>query len=290
MAGDVGAVSEAEFLDLPTGLPSEGTHYVARAEARVDRPRVSFVLGTVNERETLPIVIRQILDLELPSYEVVVVDDGSTDGTRSYLEALAVSHGAFRPILHNGKRTLSPALFEGARASRGDFVIVMDADGQHPPGVVPQIVAALEAGAALAVASRYSEGGSVGNRSALRAAISRTAELIAKLLLPEARGVRDPLSGYFGFRRSFANLNFIPRRGYKPLLVLLRMCRGELVTEIPFQFGQRDQGASKITSSVRFVPNFLSEILTARRVPNLRPKPSVRGEAAGQVSPGSPGA
>jgi len=143
---------------------------------------------------------------------------------------------------------------------------VMDADLQHPPELVKRFIEQLDAGAALVVASRYVPGGSPGRRPPLRAVISRSAEWTAKLLLPAARAVSDPVSGFFAFRRAA----FVPLdpgyRGYKLLLFLLVMCRGQELREVPFAFEPRTEGASKVTSGLAFVRLFLIEVLLARRL------------------------
>ena len=228
-------------------------------------PRISIVLATLNERDALPPLLRSIRDLHLPPYELVVVDDGSTDGTREYVREASAADPSIRLIAHEGRRTLGPAQSEGLRGTRGEFIVVMDSDMQHPPEVVPRLIAELEAGATLVVASRYCNGGSAGRRPRLRSVISRTAEVIAKLLLPEARVVRDPLSGFFAVRQAAVVRGELPAKGYKLLLSLLVTLRGSRIVEVPYLFQDRRVGNSKITSSVRFVPIFLSEILIARR-------------------------
>jgi dolichol-phosphate mannosyltransferase len=236
---------------------------------------LSIVLSTYNERSNLPRLIDAIQSLPLPPHEILVVDDGSTDGTREYLLALAQTDSSIRAILHNGKQTLTPAQCQGIDAAYGDYVVVMDADLQHPPEVVPRILMELEGGKDLVVASRYTRGGSPGNRTMTRGIISRFATFMAKRLVPGARRVTDPVSGYFGFRRSaFHGLN--PRyRGYKLLLFVLEMCRFRPVSEVPYRFRERANGHSKITQDWSFVWVFLVEAILARRDGPQLPTPGV---------------
>jgi glycosyltransferase involved in cell wall biosynthesis len=239
--------------------------------ALADHPLVSIVLATLDEREGLPQLIEDIRRLNLESYEVVVVDDGSRDGTRDILASISRDDARVRPVLHDGRRTLAQAQFQGIEASRGSYVIVMDADEQHPAAVIPRLVDQLERGASVAVASRYSPGGSAGHRGAIRAVISRAAEVVARLLLPKVRRIRDPLSGYFGVRRASISLAAPPPRGYKTLIHLLARCNGFPVVEVPYVFRNRNGGESKIVRSLRFVPIFVSEILLASRLgPEVR--------------------
>ncbi len=252
---------------------------------------LSIVLSTYNERSNLPRLIDAIQTLPLPPHEIIVVDDGSTDGTREYLIALAQTDSSVRAVLHNGKQTLTPAQRQGIDAAHGDFVVVMDADLQHPPEVVPQLLAEMEDGKDLVVATRYGSGGSPGNRSSTRGIISRLAMFTAKGLVPGARRVTDPVSGFFGFRRAaFGRLN--PRyRGYKLLLFVLEMCRHRPVSEVPYRFRERLHGRSKITQSWEFVRVFLVEAILARRdgprlptssAPSARPRPYL--DSGGETS------
>jgi dolichol-phosphate mannosyltransferase len=143
---------------------------------------------------------------------------------------------------------------------------VMDADLQHPTEVIPSMLSRLEGGAAVVVASRYAPGGTAGSRSAGRIAISRGAEWTAKLLLPAARRVSDPISGFFGFRREV----WIPLnsqyRGYKLLLFVLAMVDQRPVAEVPFRFEPRTEGASKVVQGPAFIRHFLIEAILARRL------------------------
>jgi dolichol-phosphate mannosyltransferase len=256
---------DSSTLDASGGPAGPENALTLTRSKGLEKPELTIVLATLNERTALPRLIEEIRRLCLASYEVVVVDDGSTDGTREFIADASKQDPRIRVVLHSGRRTLGPAIYEGVHSSQGEYVLVMDSDRQHPAQAIPRIISKLEEGATLVVASRYSYGGSVGDRSPVRAVISRTAEVLTKALLPESRRVSDPLSGFFGFRRvAFDNLG-APPRGYKPLLAFLRRASG-IVVEVPYVFGPRRGGESKIVASIRFIPNFLSEILNARRI------------------------
>ncbi|MGA9840267.1 MAG: glycosyltransferase [Thermoplasmata archaeon] len=245
------------------------------------RPAVSVVLATLNERENLPELLARVLRQPLPSFEVIVVDDGSTDGSREYVSELSQRDPRVRTIFHDGKQTTLGAQCQGIASIRGEFVIIMDADLQHPPEKIPGMVHELEAGAGLVVASRYAPGGSPGRRTVARALISRGAEALAKLLLREARRVSDPVSGFFGFRREiFVPLD--PRyRGYKLLLFVLAMNRGHPFAEVGFRFEPRTRGRSKVTQTAAFVRLFLVETMLARRLErSLRRDPTAARQLA----------
>jgi dolichol-phosphate mannosyltransferase len=230
------------------------------------RPFASVVLATLNERGNLPELLDRIRRQTLPPFEVIVVDDGSTDGTREYLAELAAHDPRIRPIFHDGRQTTLTAQRQGIEAAHGESVVVMDADLQHPPERIPEMLREIGSGADLVVASRYAAGGTPGPRTIFRTTISRGAEAITRLVLPEARGVSDPVSGYFAFRREiFVPLD--PRyRGYKLLLFVLAMNRGRPVAEVGFRFEPRTRGASKVTQTFAFVRVFLVELVLAQRL------------------------
>ncbi len=186
----------------------------------------------------------------------------------------------FRSLFHDGKQTTLGAQCQGILATRGSRVVVMDSDLQHPPELLPTMLKGLDDGAELVVASRYTDGGSPGPRSPLRAVISRGAEWTAKLLLSDSRRVTDPVSGYFAFRREvFRPLD--PRyRGYKLLLFLLVMTRDGEVREVGFRFEPRASGASKVAQGLAFVRVFLIEVILARRLGR-----SMRHGGAPRVAP-----
>ena len=232
---------------------------------REPTPELSIVLATFNERENLPQLLDRLEATALPPFELLVVDDGSADGTREFLEQKARSNGRLRLFWHDGKQTTLRAQCQGISAARGRYLIIMDADLQHPPEVLPSMVDALSQGAAVVVGSRYAPGGSAGPRSRSRAAISRGAEWTAKALLPEARRVSDPVSGFFGFRRETFHPLPPEWRGYKLLLFLLVMSRGSSIAEVGYRFEPRASGASKVTENTRFIRFFLTEVLLARR-------------------------
>jgi len=235
------------------------------SDIRDPSPRVSIVLATLNEVANLPLLVSAIAGLPLPTYELVFVDDGSTDGSRKYLDGLAARDPRVRLVYHDGKQTTVRAQGQGIAISKGSYVVIMDSDLQHPVEVLPALVEALEGGAALAVASRYRQGGSTGERSIGRAVISRGAGRIAKLFLPDARRVTDPVSGYFAFRREAYQPLDPELRGYKLLLFVLVMVRGRPISEVGYRFEPRASGSSKVTQGLAFLRVFLAEVRVARR-------------------------
>jgi Glycosyltransferases involved in cell wall biogenesis len=222
---------------------------------------ISIVVPTYNEAENLPELLER-LDKSLAgvAYEVIVVDDGSPDGTAEVARQLSTRYPV-RVLVREGRRGLSSAVVEGAKLARGDVVVVMDADLQHPPELVPRLVEAVEEGC-LAIASRYVKGGGVKGWPLARRVVSRGAILLAKILLPEARRVKDPVSGYFAYRRDcIAEVK--PTGLYKILLDVLIQCAPKCVVEVPYVFGLRSRGRSKL--GIRHMADYLRQVLTLAR-------------------------
>ncbi len=239
-----------------------------------EAPAVSVVLATLNERKNLTELFDRIGRIPLPSFEVIVVDDGSTDGTREYVGERGASDPRVRLLTHEGKQTTVRAQCQGIEVAHGRYVVVMDADLQHPPEAIPGMIASLEQGASLVVASRYAPGGSPGPRTVRRRLISRGAEYVAKALLPGARRVTDPVSGYFAFRKEVWTPINPEYRGYKLLLFLLAMVGKAPIVEVPFRFVPRTEGASKVVEGPAFLRHFLIEVILARRLAtNLTTRP-----------------
>ena len=125
--------------------------------------RLTVVMPTYNEVESLPETAKLVLDLPLPGLRLLVVDDNSPDGTGDLAEALAEADRRISVLHRTAKDGLGRAYAEGmatALAAGADFVVQMDADGSHPPEYVPQLLGtALATGAGLVVGSRYVPGG-----------------------------------------------------------------------------------------------------------------------------------
>ncbi|MEM0359319.1 MAG: polyprenol monophosphomannose synthase [Candidatus Hadarchaeales archaeon] len=194
---------------------------------------VSVVVPTYNEAGNLPPLIRRLARaLRGRRWEVVVVDDGSPDGTGKVAEILARKYPV--RLVQRGKRGgLSSAVVEGWRHAGGRVLVVMDADLQHPPELVPELVMKVEEGNDLVLACRTRWVGWRGAASKLMGELVRTL-----LHLP----VRDPHSGFFALRRVVGR---IKPRGYKILLECLVRGRYRRVAEVFYSQGKRKWGRSK---------------------------------------------
>jgi dolichol-phosphate mannosyltransferase len=212
-------------------------------------PRLSVVIPTRNEATTLPRLHAELTGvLAGVEHEVIVVDDSTDVETRQVLAELVGTSPNWRVIAREpAEQTgLATAVARGMDGARGAVICVMDSDLQHPPALIPELVGRIEAGADLAVASRYTPGGaSAGLSSRYRKLASRGSTWVAHLLFPEARRTSDPLSGFFCLRRSAILGAELRPIGFKILLELLVLCPELTVTDVPFRFGERADGESK---------------------------------------------
>lgn len=220
--------------------------------------RISIIIPTYNERENLlPLLERLSSSLAGHDYEVIIVDDNSPDGTGELAEELA---GRFplRVVHREKKLGLASAVVEGMSAAGGDHLVVMDADLQHPPEVVPKLVCALK-DAELAIASRYVRGGGMEGWALSRRIISQVAKLIPRIPFAQVRGIKDPLSGFFALKREVIEGVKLEPIGFKILLEILVKGKYARVTEVPFTFRRRERGKS--TFSLGEQINYLRHIL-----------------------------
>jgi dolichol-phosphate mannosyltransferase len=213
------------------------------------------LVPTYNERENLPILIGGLM--AHPNVHVLVIDDGSPDGTGDVADALAREHGGRVQVMHRtGPRGLGRSYLDGfkvAVASDADVVCQMDADLSHDPKYLPAMFAAIERGADLVIGSRYAEGGGVENWPLRRVLLSAFANRYIRLVT--GLRTRDCTAGFRCWRRSMLarlELDAITSEGYAFLTeVIFQAARaGATIAEVPITFVERRQGASKLSGSV----------------------------------------
>ncbi|WP_029582105.1 glycosyltransferase family 2 protein [Bradyrhizobium sp. URHD0069] len=225
-------------------------------------PELSVIVPTFNERDNVTTLFRRLeATLAGVAWEVIFVDDNSPDGTWDVVRALARQDSRVRCVRRIGRRGLSGACIEGILASSAPCAAVIDADLQHDETQLPRMLALLEAGEAdLVIGSRYVEGGSADSFNKQRADASALATELAQRVLRVK--VADPMSGFFMIRRDrFEQLApQLSTQGFKILLDVVATARGELrVKEIPYTFGSRLHGESKLDSMVAL--DFLGLVL-----------------------------
>jgi dolichol-phosphate mannosyltransferase len=204
-------------------------------------------MPTYNERENISKLI-PLVDAYLREFEreIIIVDDNSPDGTALVAEALSGKYPV-RVVKRPGKMGLTSAIHDGVRVASGDVVVVMDADLQHPPSILPRLIKRLEK-CDIVVASRYVRGGGTSGFGPLRYTVSLGATLLARLLIPGCRRVRDPVSGYFAARREVIKAwSPVEPRGYKALVEILATLKSARVCEEPYIFERRASGKSKLS-------------------------------------------
>ncbi len=224
--------------------------------------QLSVIVPTFNERDNVTTLFRRLeATLAGVNWEVVFVDDNSPDGTWDVVRSLARQNFRVRCIRRIGRRGLSGACIEGILATSAPCAAVIDADLQHDEKQLPKMLALLEGGEAdLVVGSRYVAGGSADSFNRQRAGASALATEVAKRVLRVK--IADPMSGFFMIRRDrFEQLApQLSTQGFKILLDIVATARGDLrIVEIPYTFGSRLHGASKLDSMVAL--DFLGLVL-----------------------------
>jgi dolichol-phosphate mannosyltransferase len=209
---------------------------------------LSIVIPTYNEGENItPLVERIHNAVSDYDYEILFVDDDSKDGTADIIEKLSERYPV-KVAVRKNERGLASAVVHGILNTTGQKVLVMDADLQHPPEVIPSLVKAAEDGADIVVASRYVEGGGCQEWGLFRKLVSRVSTIIAHIFLPPTRPVKDPMSGFFMFDRKVVKNAKLQPRGYKILLEILMEGEFQSAVEVPFTFVTRDEGESKLNT------------------------------------------
>jgi dolichol-phosphate mannosyltransferase len=216
-------------------------------------PEISIVVPTFSEADNIRELYSRICAvLGSESWELIVVDDDSPDGTADLARQLSNEDPRVRCIHRIGRRGLSSAVIEGALSSSAPFVAVMDADLQHDESILLNMLQALRAqNLDVVVGSRYVAGGGTSDWAESRKTISRIASRLAKGLVPH--NLHDPMSGFFAFRAE--TLRDAARRvsgyGYKILLDLFVSANRPLrFTELAYTFKPRLHGESKLDSLV----------------------------------------
>jgi dolichol-phosphate mannosyltransferase len=217
--------------------------------------RTLAIIPTYNERENLPLIVAR-LQTALPDVHILVVDDGSPDGTGELADELVSADPDRIHVMHRtAKDGLGAAYLAGFTwgLDRGYSVLVeMDADGSHAPEQLSRLLDAVDAGADLAIGSRYVPGGEVQNWPWRRLVLSRTANWYSRTLL--GARVHDITAGYRAYRREVLekiDLSAVDSKGYcfQIDLTWRTINNGFTVVEVPITFVERELGVSKMSGS-----------------------------------------
>lgn len=243
------------------------------------RPQVSIILPTYNESQNILEMLRSIRE-SIPrsvSAQAIVVDDNSPDGTGRIVEehkrGMKQMAGYTIDVIHRrAKAGLGAAILQGIGHARGETIVVMDSDMSHPPHVIPKLLDALRHRCDIAVASRYIRGGRIDGWPAKRKIISWGASTIARKVLGIT--AKDPMSGFFAFRRNLVEGVSLDGIGFKVLMEMLVKIRGARITEVPYTFRDRQLGSSKM--GVRAIADYCRAVWRLYLHGGAEPRDSVR--------------
>ena len=214
--------------------------------------KLSLILPTFNESGNISEIVRILSDLLDPAwagrYELIVVDDNSPDRTWKIALDLTKQYSQLKVLHRETEKGLSTAVIRGWQAAQGEILGVIDADLQHPPEILLQLLAEMERGADLAIASRHVEGGGVSEWSMIRRFLSRGAQMLGLVILPEViNRLSDQMSGFFMVRRNaIAGVTLSPV-GYKILIEVAARGKIRWIGEVGYVFRERQAGESKVT-------------------------------------------
>jgi len=220
--------------------------------------QVSIIIPTYNESQNIIKILHsigEIMPKNIPT-QTIVVDDNSPDGTgklvEDYLKNIKKIADYTIEIIHRkAKEGLGSAILKGIQHATGDTIVVMDSDFSHPPQIIPKLIESIKKYQYdIAVASRYIKGGKVQGWSLKRKTMSKFATLIAKKGL--GIDTKDPMSGFFAFKKNIIKGLNIDAIGYKFLLEILVKTKDVTIKEIPYTFQDREFGSSKVSIKTIF--------------------------------------
>jgi len=228
---------------------------------------ISIIIPTLNESGNIQTLLSEIIEMSrmnpgLNIRELVIVDDGSTDGTQQIVQNFSqkTEYPVVKLIERNGKFGLLSAQVDGAKSTTSEKILIMDGDLQHPIEIIPKLIMS-SIGKDLVVASRYNGGKSL--RNPMRGLISRVATSICHAALPSTAIVKDPLSGFFIVRRRFiTDLKPTYKIKIKMLPYIMASHRTLDVCEVPYCFIERENGHSKIVDrKFKFIFDYTSDVI-----------------------------
>src|SRR4051812_32284290 len=214
----------------------------------IARQKTALIIPTLREAANIPVLLERVraaLDPTGIDYEILIVDDDSRDGIEEAVAGINQADPRVQLLVRKGKRGLSGAVLHGWMHTDATILGVMDADLQHPPELLPYLIATMLGGCDLAVGSRYIKGGGLGSWNPIRKLISAAAVWATWPIQRSGLRAKDPMSGFFLVRRKCLNGIDFQEKGFKLLLEVLVRARITSVHEVPFAFGQRFRGASK---------------------------------------------
>ena len=225
---------------------------ISKTKSGHNKPNLSIIIPTYNESQNIINILRRI-ETVIPKNifaQTIVVDDNSPDGTAKLVEEYINNIKKFAnntvDIIHRkAKSGLSSAILNGIKEAKGETIVVMDSDLSHPPQIILKMIDTFRKYQCdIVVASRYIKDGKIENWPLKRKIISKTATKITKRFL--SIDAKDPLSGFFAFKRTILDGKKFDAIGYKLLLEIIVKTKGVNIKEIPYTFTDRQIGKSKL--------------------------------------------
>jgi dolichol-phosphate mannosyltransferase len=214
----------------------------------IDQNRCLVIIPTFNEVENINLICAQVR--KISKADILIIDDGSTDGTIAQIRELGCVDSKIFLLLRQTKEGLGKAYqagFSYAFSNNYNYIIHLDADGSHNAEIIPKLISLYEEGFDLVIGSRYVPGGSVSDWSLSRQLISRLGNLYAKLAL--GLQIKDLTSGFRLY--SIDSLKKIKvenatAEGYAFQVQMTYLFRNFRCTEVPITFKDRTKGKSKM--------------------------------------------
>lgn len=208
---------------------------------------LSIVIPTYNEIQNLQDFIElTIRTLDDQAHEIIIVDDNSPDGTGVVADRLKDRYGSIKVIHRAKKLGIASAIIEASKIALGSIIVTLNADFQHPPRYLKKIIRYIPE-YDVVIASKYSEHSDIKDWRYLRYIASKIATYLVYFFIPKLSGIRDPLSGYFAFRRPVIEKVSVNTYSSKCLMHILVKGTYKNVIEIPYSFQRRRYGTSKFS-------------------------------------------
>ena len=210
------------------------------------QPELTVIIPTLNEAKNIRTCVNELVCVligDVKTFEILIVDDNSTDGTLDVVRDLRAIYPQVRMMVRLWDHGLSRSVVDGFKYAAGKYFVVIDADGQHPIDKIPVMYHKLLMGNDMVIGSRYMDGGEIKNWGLGRRIVSLGAMALSRIFFPN---LTDPASGFFAVKRDVVQSPDIRPTGYKILIEILGKGKYEKVSEIPFSFGLREYGSSKL--------------------------------------------
>ena len=231
---------------------------------------LTVVTPTFNEADNVERFLRTVSEvLRGIGHEIVIVDDDSPDQTWRVAQELSATYPTLRVMRRQARPSLAGSVMDGFAIATGDAVACLGADLQHDPSILPKMLAELRAGAELAVGCRYMRGGGTTDWNWVRRSQSWLATRMAQAYL--GLRLRDPMSGYFlMWRKDFLRIQRqLSAQGFKILIEIAARLQPQRIAEVPYVFGPRLAGTSKLTAAVAF--DYLAQLRRLRATASRSP-------------------